>query len=126
MPFKDDSTRKAYMKEYSKKHYEENMEIYKARTVISNRRIRTRNRDFLKQIKESSPCMDCGKFYPYYVMHFDHIYEKNASIADLSRSCVSVERLQQEVDNCELVCANCHAVRTHERKQGDEDMSEWV
>jgi 5-methylcytosine-specific restriction endonuclease McrA len=114
------------MKEYSKKHYADNMETYKARTIISNRRIRKRNRDFLIAIKESSPCMDCGKFFPYYVMHFDHIFEKNASIADLSRSCVSVERLQQEVDNCELVCSNCHAIRTHERKQGDEDMSEWV
>ena len=126
MPFKHDKDRKAYMKEYSKKHYAENAEVYKAKTLIANKRLRKRNRDYLMKIKESNPCTDCGKSYPYYVMHFDHIYEKNASISDLSRASVSIERLQQEVDNCELVCANCHAIRTHERKQGDEDLTEWV
>lgn len=126
MPFKHDKDRKAYMKEYSKKHYAENMEAYKARTVIANRRLRARNREFLKKVKESTPCMDCNKSYPFYVMHFDHIFEKNGSIADLSRASVSIERLQQEIDKCELVCSNCHAIRTFERSQGDEDMSEWL
>lgn len=127
MPFKDINTRKAYMKEYSQKYYQDNMEHLKARTLLSNRKIRNRNREFLKEIKEKSPCMDCGEFYPYYVMHFDHIFEKNASLANLSRACVSLERLQQEVDNCELVCSNCHAIRTHERRQGeDDDLSEWL
>lgn len=127
MPYKNEQVRKAYMKEYSQKYYLENMEHLKAKTVESNRKIRTRNREFLKQIKEATPCMDCGNHFPYYVMHFDHIFEKSASLANLSRACVSIERLQQEIDNCELVCSNCHAIRTHERKQGDdEDLSEWL
>lgn len=126
MPFKNAETRKAYMHEYSKQYYLDNTEHIKAKTLTSNKRIRARNRAFLKEVKEASPCMDCGKFYPYYVMHFDHIFEKSASLADLSRSCVSIERLEQEIENCELVCSNCHAIRTHERKQGDEDLSEWV
>lgn len=127
MPFKDSSTRKTYMKEYHKKYYADNMEAIKEKTVKANRRLRTRNREFLINIKESSPCTDCGKKFPYYVMHFDHIYEKNASIATLSRACVSLERLQQEINNCELVCSNCHAIRTHERLQGDDDdLSEWL
>lgn len=127
MPFKDEKTRKAYMKEYSQKYYLENMEHLKAKTLVSNRRIRQRNREFLKEIKEKNPCMDCGKHFPYYVMTFDHIFEKSESLANLSRACVSIERLQKEIDNCELVCSNCHHIRTHERKQGDdEDMSEWL
>jgi len=125
MPFKDADTRKAYMKEYSKKHYGDNLEEYKARSVVSNRRLRLRNRDYIKAIKESNPCMDCGQFYPFYVMHFDHIYDKNGSVSDLSRASYSLERIQKEIDNCELVCANCHAERTYSRAY-DEDTSEWI
>jgi hypothetical protein len=125
MPFKDIDTRKAYMKEYSKKHYEANAEEYKAKSAASNRKLRLRNRDYIKNIKESNPCLDCGQFYPYYVMHFDHIYDKNGSVSDLSRASSSLERIQKEIDNCELVCANCHAERTYSRAY-DEDTSEWV
>jgi len=125
MPFKDIDARKAYMKEYSKKHYEANAEEYKFKAAKSNRKIRKRNRDYIKNIKESNPCMDCGEFYPFYVMHFDHIYDKNGSVSDLSRASSSIERIQKEIDNCELVCANCHAERTYSRAY-TEDTSEWV
>jgi 5-methylcytosine-specific restriction endonuclease McrA len=127
MPFKDKEAHRVYMREYHRNYYLKNTEALKEKTLISNRKIRARNRAFLKEVKESSPCTDCGKYFPYYVMHFDHIFEKSASLANLSRACVSIERLQQEIDNCELVCSNCHAIRTHERKQGDDDdMSEWL
>ena len=125
MPFKNEEYRKTYMKEYSKKHYEANSEMYKEKAAISNKRLRTRNRDYIKAIKEGNPCVDCGKCYPYYVMHFDHIYEKNGSISDMSRASVSLDRLQKEINNCELVCANCHAERTHSRAY-HEDTSEWI
>jgi hypothetical protein len=62
------------MKEYSKKHYEENIERYKARSAASNKKLRLRNRDYIKNIKESNPCLDCGKKYPYYVMHSYYAY----------------------------------------------------
>lgn len=126
MPFKDEETRKTYMRNYHKEYYLKNTEKLKAKTVDMNRKIRLRNREFLKKIKESSPCSDCKNYYPYYVMTFDHIFEKTESLANLSRACVSLERLQQEIDNCELVCSNCHHIRTHERKQGDENISEWL
>lgn len=125
MPYKDPEVRKAYHKVYSKNHYEANSEEYKAKAVESNRKIRKRNRDYIKEIKESNPCMDCGEFYPYYVMHFDHIYDKNGSVSDLSRASSSIERIQKEIDACELVCANCHAERTYSRAY-TEDTSEWV
>ena len=125
MPYKDPEIRKAKNKEYGIKHYAANKETIKSRSSESNKRIRKRNRDFVIELKESNPCTDCGQYYPYYVMHFDHIYEKTAPISDMSRSALSIERLQREIDGCELVCANCHAIRTHERKYG-EDTSEWV
>lgn len=127
MPYKDKEFAKAKQREYARDHYLKNINEIKARTANRNKRIRKVNRDYIVNIKESTPCMDCNKKYPSYVMHFDHIYEKNGAIANLSRSSVSLKRLQQEIDQCEIVCANCHAIRTFERKMGsDEDLSEWV
>ena len=126
MPYKDPEIRKAYQKIYSNNHYKANKEEYKSRSAASNKLIRKRNANFIQEIKAKTPCTDCGKNYPYYVMQFDHIYEKNGSVANLVRASVSIARLQREIDGCEVVCANCHAERTYSRKYDDEGMDEWI
>ena len=127
MPYKDPEFARAKQKVYAREHYEKNIDKIKARTALSNKKARKRNAEYIRNIKESSPCEDCGKFYPYYVMHFDHIFEKNGSIANMARASLSIKRIQQEIDGCELVCSNCHAERTHSRAYGsEEDLSEWV
>lgn len=87
--------------------------------------MRLRNRAYVIALKESTPCADCEKTYPAHVMQFDHIFEKGEAIANLVRAGASLKRLEREISNCEIVCANCHATRTYERLQGDEDLSEW-
>lgn len=127
MPYKDKDYAKAKHREYSREHYLKNIDAIKARTAVRNKRIRKENRAYIVDVKESTPCTDCGKNYPFFVMHFDHIYEKNGSISNLWRSSVSLKRLQQEIENCEIVCANCHAVRTYERKFAtEEELGEWL
>jgi hypothetical protein len=49
------------------------------------------------------------------VLQFDHVGEKTSKITDLL--CCSLEVLMAELEKCELVCANCHAIRTYERGQ---------
>ncbi len=55
-------------------------------------------------------------------MEFDHLGDKIMDIARMTNSGCSVERLLAEVAKCELVCANCHRVRTwnrtNEKKKG--------
>lgn len=67
--------------------------------------------DFLK----SQPCTDCGKSYPPYVMHFDHLKDKTFNIS--RRIGHKMSTLLEEIDKCEVVCANCHAIRTHNRRK---------
>ena len=79
--------------------------------------VRDRNRAYVNKIKTEAPCADCGVSYPPYVMQFDHLGEdKDRDIATLTRSPVSLARLMVEIAKCEVVCANCHAERTHERR----------
>ncbi len=85
-------------------------------TVKTNSTERARKaRKRLQDYKESLPCTDCGNFFPYYVTQFDHLpkYEKTIDI-NLIRGC-KWERIEEELKKCELVCANCHAVRTFNR-----------
>jgi hypothetical protein len=74
---------------------------------------RTPNNRWLKEYKESNPCSDCRNFYPYYVMDFDHRGEKMKNVSQMRSS--PLWKIKEEVAKCDLVCANCHRHRTHER-----------
>jgi hypothetical protein len=47
-------------------------------------------------------------------MDFDHVGPKTANISSLVFT-VSTERLIKELDECQVVCSNCHRERTHRR-----------
>lgn len=52
-------------------------------------------------------------------MDFDHLpqYEKLFNIGSPS-NWTSLYRVKQEIAKCEVVCSNCHRIRTWERKNG--------
>jgi len=71
---------------------------------------------YLRDLKTKTPCIDCGINYPYYVMDFDHVRGvKHANVMELV-STLSKKRIDQEIAKCEIVCSNCHRIRTHMRK----------
>jgi hypothetical protein len=70
-----------------------------------------------QQIKLDHGCKDCGYNTNPYALQFDHINDdKKNSVSNLIRSDYSWKTILEEIDKCEVRCANCHAVRTHERK----------
>ena len=56
--------------------------------------------------------------YPYYVMDFEHRdpREKKYLPARMIGSNHALESVKQELDKCDVVCANCHRERTHGKK----------
>jgi hypothetical protein len=109
MPYND----KEQQKEASRRHYLANKDRVAARTAERRRTVRSQVYD----IKASTPCADCGVRYPYYVMQFDHTgTDKVMDVSKLMRS-AGLERIMAEISKCEIVCANCHSVRTWERSQ---------
>jgi len=80
-----------------------------------NRDGRLESRGYTDRAKDV-PCEDCGVKYPPYVMDFDHIRgEKVDDISRMVRVRTNHERLQAEIDKCDVVCANCHRERSHRR-----------
>jgi hypothetical protein len=65
---------------------------------------------------KSAPCMDCGGTFPPVCMDFDHRpgEVKSAGVSQLKKS-ASMEALLAEIAKCDLVCANCHRIRTYSR-----------
>ena len=72
-------------------------------------------RDLIDDAKRKS-CMDCEVAYPIVCMQFDHVRgEKKFNLAQALAKFKSLEVLQEEIDKCEVVCANCHLIRTDNR-----------
>jgi hypothetical protein len=93
----------------SKIHYENNKNKYFDKN--KKRNIKLKNEiDELKNI----PCMDCKNKFPSYVMDFDHKYDKRFNISQGYKA-KSREKLLEEINKCDVVCANCHRIRTHLR-----------
>ena len=105
------SCRKSYDAEYHQRVKERRKE-QKAR----------RRAEFLawyRELKESLACADCGRRVHHAAMTFDHPpgCEKRGDVGHLMRFS-SKELVLAEIERCEPVCANCHAVRTFERRRG--------
>ncbi len=60
-------------------------------------------------------CLDCGEEYPPYVLQWDHVRGKKEftlSVDQAQRRAQAAVRA--ELAKCDLVCSNCHLMRTHE------------
>lgn len=98
-----------------KAYYDANKEKHKARTSKNSRDRRIKMRPIYQEMK-NKPCVDCGIQYPPYVMDFDHIgTDKIENVSKLMNSGISQAKVLLEIAKCELVCANCHRIRTWER-----------
>lgn len=114
MGYVDPAQRKAYHQQY----YLANKAKIIARAGINRQKGVDRIRELVKQAKDL-PCSDCNTKYPYYVMQFDHVRGiKLFAIANCARGGhMKISDVLAEIAKCDVVCANCHAIRTHERRQ---------
>ena len=72
---------------------------------------------WMRELKSSRPCTDCGGWFHPAAMTFDHL-RGTSKRGDVSNLLYAGYRkvLLDEIAKCELVCANCHAVRTFMRE----------
>ncbi len=69
---------------------------------------------FVNWYKGNAPCADCGRTFHPACMEFDHIPERGPKIGIIKQFIVNrnVFELWKEIAKCEIVCSNCHKVRT--------------
>jgi hypothetical protein len=99
--------------DYRDDYYQEHPE----RVVDRVKRYHRNLRVWLTSLKEGKPCKDCSNVFPPYVMDFDH-RPGEAKLFTISNSIMhrGKDEILHEIKKCDLVCANCHRIRTHQRR----------
>lgn len=95
---------------YDRRYYAERG---KAARSARHRAHINRQRAWMSALKQGIPCTDCGQSFPPYVMHWDHLpgHEKIDEVGSMVGS-RRRDVILAEIRKCELVCANCHVMRT--------------
>lgn len=71
--------------------------------------------EWVNTLKLESGCKDCGYNKDPVALDYDHLDHKVKGVAELIRSRRSKEQILSEISRCEVVCANCHRIRTKKR-----------
>jgi hypothetical protein len=81
----------------------------------------TKNREIVAKIKTERGCVDCGYNKDARALEFDHVDNSGKPYTGKQRTVASLmyhswDRIMEEINKCEVVCCNCHAIRTHKRR----------
>ncbi len=84
-----------------------------AQSNESRRQVRIR---LVNEHLQKHPCVDCGNA-DVRVLDFDHVRgTKLGNISNMVHKLSPVNSIIEEIAKCEVRCANCHRIVTHERR----------
>ena len=103
------------------------MKRYRSPSAIDRHRMENRERAyrqslFLADHKKNKPCADCHQIYDPCVMDFDHRDPSKKRKAVGQMATASRKTLLAEIEKCDLVCSNCHRMRTKKSRDQDTGM----
>jgi len=101
---------KVCSRKYVREHYKNNRDYYLKKAKNRNHAIWLKIRKIVWEYLLIHPCVDCGEKDPV-VLEFDHLRDKKKNISSLTND-ASVKRVLEEIDKCEVRCANCHRRKT--------------
>ncbi|MEI7810519.1 MAG: hypothetical protein WCI41_03115 [bacterium] len=99
---------------FVKNHYNKNRVYYLGKTQKRNSVLRSEILNYIQQYLINNPCVDCGET-DVAVLEFDHNrdkYVKVKAVSSLIRSRCSLDKIKEEIEKCEVRCANCHRRKT--------------
>ena len=74
-------------------------------------------REYVLNYLNTHPCTECGES-DIRVLEFHHVRgEKYDTISHLVSEGVSIKRIQEELNKCEVLCANCHRKLTVDERK---------
>jgi len=109
---KSKGTRQSWCKsctsEYEKKKWKIS-EKRRSSNIEKNNERKLRNKKFIWDYLSNHPCEDCGEDDPI-VLEFDHLDRdsKSFNISDICKNGYSIKRIEEEIEKCRVLCANCH------------------
>lgn len=102
----------------SRSHYEKYRDTIIANSKKTKKVLVARNKKYVQDYLSTHYCVDCGEMNPI-VLEFDHVRDvKLANVSELTAVGGSLKKLQEEMDKCDIRCANCHRLVTYKRRNG--------
>lgn len=99
---------------FVKNHYNKNKAYYLDKTRKRNNLLRSDIFNYIKQYLLDNPCIDCGES-DIVVLEFDHKggdFIKIDAVSKLIRHRISIDKIKEEIEKCDVRCANCHRRKT--------------
>ena len=100
MPFKDLEKRKAYRRLW----YKNNKESEKAHVKRRKKEIKS----WLWEYKKNLKCSMCSESHPSIIDFHHKEGRKEKGVAQMIVDGYSKNRIKEELNKCEVLCANCH------------------
>ena len=100
-------------------------EQYKKRARLSSKKTQAKWKangerivDWITLKYDGTPCLDCNGVFNWCAMDFDH---RPGEVKELIIGTIGIQKatpervslVEKEIAKCDLVCANCHRVRTY-------------
>lgn len=100
-------------REKSKQYYNKNKDHHKNVVMDRKKKLIKENQIKMFDYFKSHPCVDCGETDPI-VLEFDHRdgVEKSSTVGRLITTGCSWVKILNEIEKCDVRCANCHRRRT--------------
>ena len=83
-------------------------DLSKSKRKLWGRERARKNLQYIYDYLVGRACIDCGENDPM-VLEFDHVRGiKTLKLSKLVHCTTRIERIQEEIDKCDVRCANCH------------------
>jgi hypothetical protein len=92
-------------KEHNRKYYQNNKEKFRVRDTHYKAILKA----YVWDVKLQSKCSSCGESHPA-VLDFHHRNpeEKTTTIAMMIVNGYALDKVKEEIEKCDILCANCH------------------
>lgn len=104
-------------RENGRRHYRENRSYYVNKARRRNAEVTSRNKQWVLEYLRRRSCVDCGTTDPR-VLEFDHRdpSDKRDHVSALIVNGYSLPTIIEEIEKCDIRCANCHLIRTRAQR----------
>jgi hypothetical protein len=103
-------------KPFRRKWYEGSAkERHKANVHARKKEVRELAREYVLSYLLAHPCGNCGETDPR-VLEFHHERGKEYPISVMINGGYPIHKIQEEIDKCKVLCANCHRKLTMDER----------
>ena len=97
----------------NKRRYSNRSQHYREKLRSFNKRLKDERAEKVFNYLRNHPCIDCGESDPV-VLEFDHRDHsaKRFAIAQMIERRYSWQKIEVEIEKCDVRCANCHRRKT--------------